>query len=91
MAEREFEATSAASTGSGASAGDGVLAPAILEPPVVPGAGRPRDENPVLAYLVAHCASWVLGKPNSSSATIGSSTVPAGRAGRRVVCCLGCW
>jgi hypothetical protein len=41
--------------------------------------------------LVPHYVSWVLGTPNSFSATIGSSTVPPGRAGRRVVCCLGCW
>src|SRR5215216_7221107 len=36
-------------------------------------------------------ASWVLGKLNSFNATIGSSTVLPARAGRRVVCFLGCW
>jgi hypothetical protein len=32
-----------------------------------------------------------LGQTSNSSATIGSSTAPPGRAGRRVVCCWGCW
>ena len=52
MAEREPEATIVAPTASEASADDGTPSPpAILAPPTVPAAGRPRDENPVLAYL----------------------------------------
>ncbi len=52
MAEREPEATVAAPTAPGAPAGDGLpAAPAILPPPAIPTARRPRDENPVLAYL----------------------------------------
>ena len=35
----------------------------------------------------SHYVSWAWGKPSTSSATIASSTVPFGRAGRRVVCC----
>jgi hypothetical protein len=51
--EREPEATVAAPPALGAPAGDGVPAgaPAILAAPAIPTAGRPRDENPVLAYL----------------------------------------
>ena len=52
MAEREPEATIAAPMGQDAAAGNGAPAPpAILAPPEIPTAGRPRDENPVLAYL----------------------------------------
>jgi len=52
VAEPEPEATIAAPTASGASAGDGRPSPpAILAPPALPGAGLPRDENPVLTYL----------------------------------------
>ncbi|MBA2513404.1 MAG: hypothetical protein H0V26_03615 [Solirubrobacterales bacterium] len=55
MAEREraLAGTTEAVSGSDAFVGDGAPAtvPAILAPPDVPGAGRPRDENPVLAYL----------------------------------------
>jgi hypothetical protein len=32
--------------------------------------------------LVPHCASWGLGKPSNSNATIASSTVPFGRCRR---------
>jgi hypothetical protein len=32
--------------------------------------------------LVLHYASWVLGKPSNSNATIAYSTVPFGRGGR---------
>ena len=52
MAQHETEATSAAPTSSDASAGNGVPAPpVILAPLAMPTAGRPREENPVLAYL----------------------------------------
>ena len=52
MAERNPEATIAAPTGQDVSAGTpSPAAPAILAPPAVPTVGRPRDENPVLAYL----------------------------------------
>ena len=52
MAEREPEATIAGPMGQDASAGDAVPSPpAILAPRAIPTAGRPRDENPVLAYL----------------------------------------
>ena len=36
-----------------------------------------------------HCASWVLGKLLSSSATIGSSTAPPGRGGGGKSCAAG--
>jgi hypothetical protein len=53
MTERDPEAAVvAAPTAPGASVGDGLPAvPAILAPPAIPAADRPRDENPVLAYL----------------------------------------
>ena len=52
MAEPEPEATIEAPMGQDAAAGNGAPAlPAILAPPEIPTAGRPRDENPVLAYL----------------------------------------
>jgi site-specific recombinase XerD len=52
VAQHETEATSAAPTSSDASAGNGVPAPpVILAPLAIPTAGRPREENPVLAYL----------------------------------------
>ena len=40
--------------------------------------------------LVPPCASWVLGKPSSFSATTALSTAPFGQAGRRVMCCWEC-
>src|SRR5215210_1018398 len=52
VAEHEPDATIAARIGQDFSSGDGVPSPpAILAPPAVSTAGRPRDENPVLAYL----------------------------------------
>ncbi|MDQ3498952.1 MAG: tyrosine-type recombinase/integrase [Actinomycetota bacterium] len=53
MAERELAASPSTLPGSDALVADGTraVAPAILAPPEVPGPGRPRDENPVLAYL----------------------------------------
>ena len=52
MAEPEHEATIEAPTGSEAPAGDSLpVAPAILATPASRPAERPRDENPVLAYL----------------------------------------
>src|SRR5215210_8745683 len=52
VAEHEPDATIAARIGQDFSSGDGVPSPpAILAPPALPGAGRPREENPVLAYL----------------------------------------
>jgi site-specific recombinase XerD len=53
VAEREPEATVDTTRGQVASVADGTpaVAPAILAPPAIPTAGRPRDENPVLAYL----------------------------------------
>jgi hypothetical protein len=52
VAEPEPEETIEAPTGSEAPAIDSLpAAPAILAPPSIPTAGRPRDENPVLAYL----------------------------------------
>src|SRR5918994_1226373 len=52
MAEREPEATIEAPTAPEAPAGESLpAAPAILAPPAIPTARRPRDQNPVLAYL----------------------------------------
>jgi len=53
MAEPEPEAAIAAPMGQDAAAGNGAaaVAPTILAPPAIPTAGRPRDENPMLAYL----------------------------------------
>src|SRR5215216_6403660 len=53
MAERKLAASMETVPGSDALVADGTraVAPAILAPPEVPGPGRPRDENPVLAYL----------------------------------------
>jgi site-specific recombinase XerD len=52
VAEPELEATIALPTDRDAVAGSAAPAPpAILVPPAIPTAGRPRDDNPVLAYL----------------------------------------
>lgn len=53
MAERELAASMETVPGSDALVADGTraVAPAILAPPEVPDPGRPRDGNPVLAYL----------------------------------------
>jgi len=53
VAEHEPEATLETTRGPVASVAKEALAvaPAILALPAIPTAGRPRDENPVLAYL----------------------------------------
>jgi hypothetical protein len=52
VAEPEPEVTIGAQAASGAPADEGMPSPpAILAPPAIPPAGRPHDENPVLAYL----------------------------------------
>jgi site-specific recombinase XerD len=52
VAEPQPEATAEATRGQVAPIPDGAPSPpAILAPPAIPTAGRPRDENPVLAYL----------------------------------------
>jgi hypothetical protein len=53
VAEPEPEATVEATRGPVASVANDApaVSPAILASPAIPTAGRPRDENPVLAYL----------------------------------------
>jgi site-specific recombinase XerD len=53
VAEPEPEATVETTRGPVASVANDApaVSPAILAPPAIPTAGRPRDENPVLAYL----------------------------------------